>query len=85
MKKYFTSLDKVDGQFIGIVFDANTNQEVYKTKPYLTQVQVTQDITEFLQTSNPPKADPVVPQQYTNTFAPITITGSTKRGRCCGR
>lgn len=85
MKKYFTSLDKINEQFIGTVFDASTNQEVYKTKSYPTQVQVTQDITEFLQTSNPPKADPVAPQQYTNTFTPITITGTAKRGSCCGR
>jgi len=85
MNKYYTTLDIQNGQYIGTVFNGGTNQEVYKTKPYPTQVQVSQDITEFLQTSNPPKADPVVPQQYTNTFATTTITGARRRGGCCGR
>ena len=83
MKKYYTTLDSVNGQFIGTVFDAVTNQEVYKTKLHQTQVQVTQDITTFLQTANPPKADPVTPQQYINTLKPVTITGAVRK--CCGR
>jgi len=85
MKKYYTSLDIQNGLYIGTVYDTATNQEVYKTKAYPSQVQVTQDVTTFLQTANPPKVDPVKPQQYQNTFNPTTITGSAKRGGCCGR
>ena len=85
MRKYYTSLDMQNGEYIGTVYDASSNQEVYKTKAYPSQVQVTQDVTTFLQTSNPPKVDPVQPQQYQNTFQPTVITGSVSRGGCCGR
>ncbi len=83
MKKYFTSINIIDEKYIGTVFDQNTNQEVYKSKPYTSQSQAIQDVNTFLVTSKPPTKDPV-PNTIVNTATPVPGAPSGQR-RCCGR
>jgi len=83
MKKYFTSIDIVDGKYIGTVFDQNTNQEIYKSKAYTSQSQALQDVNTFLVTSKPPTKDPV-PNTIVNTTTQVAGAPSGQR-RCCGR
>jgi hypothetical protein len=83
MRKYFTSIDIVDGKYVGTVYDANTNQATYTSKPYLSQSQAMQDINTFLVTSKPPTIE-LKPQTIVNTavHSPGAPTGQR---RCCGR
>lgn len=83
MKKYFTSINKIEEKYVGTVFDQNTNQELYKTKPYTSQSQALQDVNTFLVTSKPPTTDPI-PTTIVNTATPVTGAPSGQR-RCCGR
>lgn len=71
MKRYFTSITDTNGNFVGTVFDQNTNQELYKSKAYPTQLEAMQDVNTFLITQKTPKKFPLP-------------TSSTPR-RCCGR
>ena len=85
MSNYYTSLESVDNNYIGTVFNSVNNQPVYKSKPYLSQSQAMQDILTFLKTNNPPTTTPApIPQTITNTtkFIPGAPTGNR---RCCGR
>jgi hypothetical protein len=77
MKKYFSNIDLVNGTFIGTVYDANSNAEVYKTPSYGDQTQALQDINNFLQSSNT-SIDELVPT--TNTIQYVTVPAR----KCCG-
>ena len=87
MKKYFTSIQVIEGSYVGTIFDGNTNQEIYKTKGYPTQSQAMQDINTYLLTQNPPKNDPSpTPETRTiinTTVHPVGVPVSPRR--CCGR
>lgn len=88
MKKYFTSLVIENDQFVAIVYDANTNQELYKSKPYNTQTKAMQDVNNFLAgqktiISNQSAQLPIS-QTTINTITPIPTQGGAPR-RCCGR
>lgn len=83
MKKYFTAINESEGKYIGTVFDANNNQEVYKSKPYFSQSQAMQDINIFLATSKPPINDPA-PQTIVNSSRHVPGAPGGQR-RCCGR
>ena len=83
MKKYFTSINIIEEKYVGTVFDQNTNQEVYKSKPYTSQSQALQDVNTFLVTSKPPTKDPV-PNTIINTTTQVAGAPSGPR-RCCGR
>jgi len=86
MKKYFTSVEILENSYVGTVFDASTNQELYKSKPYPCQSQAIKDINTFLTTSKPPTTDPTptAPQAFTNTVTHTPGAPSGQR-RCCGR
>jgi hypothetical protein len=84
MKKYYTTLDIQNGQFIGTLFDATNNRQLYRTQPHLTQLQVTQELNTYIQTQKP----------VTEIQQPPAITRPTSsqpslikpmRGGCCGR
>lgn len=79
MKKYYTTIDLQDGKFVGTVFSSSTNQEVYKTKPYSSQIQAVQDITGYL------TGQQNTPQTITNTASHVPAPAPVTRGRCCGR
>ncbi len=85
MKNYFTNIELIANSYVGTVFDASNNQEVYKTKPYPTQSQAIQDTNIYLTTSSSPVTSPIpVPQTITNTT--LHVPGApTGQRRCCGR
>jgi hypothetical protein len=88
MSKYFTVIDLVEGKFVGTVFDANTNAEVYKSKPYNSQAQASQEVRAFLTDSAPMTAEPSAApgsQAIINTIKYTNAPGSRSSGRCCGR
>jgi hypothetical protein len=87
MTRYFTSVDLVDNMFVATVYNAQTNESVYKTPPYYDQSQATQDANTFLVTSKPPTTvpSPSVPTSQTivNRIQNVNVSGTTRR--CCGR
>jgi len=74
MKKYFSNIDLVNGTFVGIVYDANSNAEVYKTPSYGDHTHALQDINNFLQSST----TEIVPT--INTIQYVTVPTH----KCCG-
>lgn len=88
MANYFTTIDSEGDKFVGTVYDANTNAVVYKSKPYLSQSQASQDINSYLTTSRPPTTDPTAApgsQATVNTITYNTAPSRLSTGRCCGR
>lgn len=88
MSKYFTTIDLVDGKFIGTVFDANTNAEVFKSKPYNSQAQASQEAREFLTATKPTTTEPAAApgsQAIVNTVRYTSAPSTRSSGRCCGR
>lgn len=84
MKKYFTTLDIVNKQFVATVFESNTNLEVYKTKPYTAQSRAMKDINDFL--TNKKSTQPSQPpQNFINTTIHKPVPGTITPKRCCGR
>jgi hypothetical protein len=91
---YYTSIEIEEGMFVAFAYDANTNTQLYKSKPYRDQSQASQDVNIFLTTSQPPEKDPE-PHEYAKIFGPPpgeTIVNTTtykpvagKTGSCCGR
>lgn len=84
MKKYFTSIDNSNNQYVGTVFDSNTNQEIYKTRAYQTQTQAMQDVNSFLAGTSKNTSTPANPQTIVNTTT-YTASVPKRTGRCCGR
>ena len=83
MKKYYTSINLVDNRYIGTVFDSNNNQEVYKSKPYSSQLQAVQDITNFLTGQQTQLNSNTSRQVITNTTTHVPAPSTPRR--CCGR
>lgn len=82
---YYTALEIVESNYVGTVFNSQTNQPLYKSKPYPSQSQAMQDIHTFLLTKNSPQNDPVPrPQVITNTAKHVPGAQQGQR-RCCGR
>jgi hypothetical protein len=85
MKKTFTTMNFDNGKFIATVFDAVSNQEIYKTSPCLTQLQATQQVNNFLTSGNTNTSAPRTVITNTTTFKNIPPTGPVTPRRCCGR
>jgi len=84
MKKYFTSIDLVEGKFVATLHDPDTNQIIYKTKPYNSQAQATSDVNDYIsQTKTPKNTAQKIPQTSVNTVHKKAVTVA-RRG-CCGR
>lgn len=90
--KYFITVELENGQYIGKVFLASTNQLTYTTKSYNTREQAMTDARTYVITSAPPTTDPQPPKAVTSTASytgtPPTIHGYSRNvgsGRCCGR
>jgi hypothetical protein len=87
MKKFFTSVNIENNLFIAVVYDANTNQEVYRTRPHLSQSNALQDVNKFI--TNQKSVQTVAPSQqtiinstsYTSTHSSLPPTSR----KCCGR
>lgn len=83
MKKYFTTLDSEDGKFVGMLHDPDTNQVVYKTKPYSSQSQVTSDINQHITQLKMSHQQPQQSQTIVNTVRQQTF--QMPKRTCCGR
>jgi len=78
MLKCFTTIDLVEGSFVGTIYNSNTNTVIYKTIPYENQSQALQDINIYLKTLKSPDSAPV---PISNTFTQVT----QEVRKCCGR
>jgi len=87
MSNYFTSIEITDNRYYGVVYDANTNAEVYRTRIYDTQLQASKDANIWATTQTTPEsiplptANPPGQQTITNT----SFFRATPGGGCCGR
>jgi len=80
MKQYFTSLEVSNEGYVATLFDSLTNQPVYKTKAYTSQVEANMDVANYVRTQNTPSApsgpvDPNKPHPFPQTL----------KRKCCGR
>jgi len=84
MTNYYTSIDIVNGQYVGTVYNSNNNAEIYKSKTYTSQQQVTDDVDNFLASFKPVNKTPTgsYTPGYTNTAILRPIVASP--ARCCG-
>jgi hypothetical protein len=80
MSQYFTAIEKSNGDYIGVLYESNTNTKVYQTKEYPTQSQAVRDVNSYLVNKTAP-AD--IPQTITNTIQRQNIP--TQTSTCCGR
>lgn len=91
MQNVYTTIDYVDGKYVAIVFDANTNQELYKSNPYKNQLRATQDVNNFLasqntKTPNTPSGGATIVNTFSSAGSFKTSTPPpTHKRRCCGR
>jgi hypothetical protein len=91
MNKYYTTIETIqDGQqFIGVVYETSTNQQIFKTNSHPSHIQAVNEINNFLKTklSNNIPA-PGTSIEISNSIRPVTIKGivpGTGGRRCCGR
>lgn len=87
MKNYFTSIERINEQYIGTVHDSNTSQAVYRTQQYGSHTEAIIDVNRFLQTVSSEQ----IPQTINNTttyqepIASTTAPENVSPTRCCGR
>lgn len=84
MAKFYTTIEVINEKYIGIVYDANSNNIVYKTEPYISQLETVRQVDKFLATGIEPPKDASTPTNQTvitNTYVPV----SKPRRSCCGR
>jgi len=80
MNKYFSTIEKNNDLYVGIIYDNNTNQEVHRTNLYPTQVQASQAIDSFLTGEQP-----TVVQAIRTSTTPPSVAKAEPTRRCCGR
>ncbi len=89
MKKYFTTLENVNNQFVATVFESNTNLEVYKTKPHWNQFQAIKDVNDYIANRAPAQETLISTTTKTiintNTAPSTSNLPSNTPKRCCGR
>ena len=94
MKNFFTSIERNNDSYIGVVHNTANNQPVYRTAEYSSHVEAIKDINAYLQGDGGASA----PQQYVvntstqqqvNPVEPVTAPGVQASAepprRCCGR
>lgn len=84
MKKYFTSLEIQNNLFIATLYDANTNQELYKSKPCNSQSKAMKEVNAFITNQKPVEPTPSTPSPFINTAVHKPVPGTPQK-RCCGR
>jgi len=79
MQNYFTTVEVADNSFVGILYEKNTNREIYKTQKYNSQTQAIKDINDYIfsQQSTTQQV------QTLNTIKMQPVAGVPRR--CCGR
>jgi hypothetical protein len=87
MKKYFTAVNIENNLFVAVIYDSNTNQEIYRTKPHISQSNALQEVNKFI--TNQKSINPAAPSQQTilnsTTYTSTGPSQSTTTRRCCGR
>lgn len=84
MKQYYTSIETVNGRYIGVVYNPNNNEVVYKSPSYHTQAQATLDVTEYLKTQTPTTKN-TLPKPLPSSTPGIPHPAPQRPHRCCGR
>lgn len=83
MQKYYTTLDLVDNNFIGTVYESSSNVAVFKSQSHTSQIKAMEEINSFLDGSKPANNDTPRPQTIVNTVhRQIPAQGGRA---CCGR
>jgi predicted AlkP superfamily pyrophosphatase or phosphodiesterase len=81
MSQFFTTLEKKESKFVGIVLDANTNQVLFRSSEQDLQENALNEVNQFIATF---KTTSSTSETTTNTpSTPITHLPPPRR--CCGR
>lgn len=83
MQKYYTTLDLVDNNFVGTVFESSSNIAVFRSQPHNSQIKAMEEINSFLDGSKSVNNQPQKPQTIVNTVH-RQVPPNTGRA-CCGR
>lgn len=79
MSNFFSTISLDNGRFVGTVYNSSTNQEVYKTQAYPSQILANRDVNNFIKTAQ-------VNTPTTNAISgPTTTPTAVTPRRCCGR
>jgi hypothetical protein len=81
MSQFFTTLEKKESKFIGVVHDANTNQVLFRTQEQESQENALNEVNQFIATF---KTTSSTSETATNTPS-TSITHLPPPRRCCGR
>jgi hypothetical protein len=84
MNSYYTNIEVKEGKYIGRVFNASNNAEIYITKEYTTQQQVVEDMNAYLSAQNQVVAEQVFADVNQHRQAIIKANRYPAK-RCCGR
>jgi len=76
MKNYYTAVEIVEGNHVGVVYSSANNHQIYRTKPHTTGAQAMQEMHNFLATRIPTNTD-----QASNLNTSLQV----KRCSSCGR
>lgn len=86
MNNFFTTFDLENGLFVATLYEATTNNVVYKTQPYPSQHQATNDINNFLINRKPnTQSQSITPSPTTSINNTIHTNPPVTTRRCCGR
>jgi hypothetical protein len=81
MSQFFTTLEKKESKFIGIVHDANTNQVLFRSSEQDLQENALNEVNQFIATFKSTSST-----SETTTNVPSTpVTHLPPPRRCCGR
>jgi hypothetical protein len=77
---YFTSIEYVNGSYVGVAFSAGNNSPAYRSKPYQNQADALADVNTFI--NKQPVAQGTTVTNSTVYTTPIPTRPPVK---CCGR
>lgn len=79
MSQFFTTIDKNESKFVGLVHDSNTLQVLYRSAEHETQEQALEEINRFVSSNQ------ISSSSTTATTTNNPITAPPSRGCGCGR
>jgi hypothetical protein len=80
MQNFYTSIEVQDDGYVGILFEKNTNRELYKTQKYFSQSQAIKDINNYITTSQSANEQTTIINSI--NMQPFK---APKSSRCCGQ
>jgi len=79
MQNYFTSIEYSDNTYVGVLYEKNTNREMFRTQKYMSQSQAIKEINNYI-------ASKQSSQQQASVLNTVKLQPITHiPGRCCGR